>query len=194
MLKILNLGLNTQIVYYCLLLLILFWTFAHFGNKKTIQRPSLGIYLFTTILILLSFLLIFNFLSFPALERIIIPINGILSDIGVIVAISGILFVGWARIVLGGNWSGSTLAIKENHELITSGPYSIVRHPMYTGTLFILLGIAFTVGNIQSFLAVIMCLIAYLIRIYIEEKILRQKFPEYTSYKIKTKMLIPFLF
>src|ERR1700734_4427488 len=61
--------------------------------------------------------------------------------LGAAIAVAGILFAVWARAYLGRNWSRS-VTIKEDHELITTGPYTLVRHPIYTGILIGLLGTA----------------------------------------------------
>ena len=54
--------------------------------------------------------------------------------LGLLMVVAGLAFAVWARVHLGRNWSG-TVTVKENHELIRSGPYAIVRHPIYTGLL-----------------------------------------------------------
>ena len=69
-------------------------------------------------------------------------------------------FAGWARVFLGGNWS-SNVTLKEDHTLVRSGPYRIVRHPIYTGLLVALLGTAIALGELRCFLGVILAAIAW---------------------------------
>ena len=61
---------------------------------------------------------------------------------GFVLALLGIAFAVWARIQIGRNW-GVPMSLRENHELVTGGPYAIVRHPIYTGLFFALFGSAF---------------------------------------------------
>lgn len=99
----------------------------------------------------------------------------------------------WARAYLGKNWSDQP-STKVGHELVTSGPYHLVRHPIYTGVLLALVGTALATG--LAGLAAFVC--AGLIFIYgitVEEQILAQTFPEeYAGYRKRTKALIPFVF
>ena len=97
----------------------------------------------------------------------------------------------WARFVLGVMWS-AVPAVKEGHQLRTSGPYSITRHPIYTGMLGMLLGTMLVAGGgvwIISF-PVAVVLIEYKIRI--EEHLMTQEFPEdYPTYRKRVPQLIP---
>jgi protein-S-isoprenylcysteine O-methyltransferase Ste14 len=65
------------------------------------------------------------------------------------------LFSVWARVHIGRNWSG-VVTIKEGHELVDTGPYALVRHPIYTGLLVAFIGSAFARGNWSGVLAVFM--------------------------------------
>lgn len=70
----------------------------------------------------------------------------VLYWLGLLMVICGLAFAVWARIHLGRNWSG-TVTVKEDHELIRSGPYGIVRHPIYTGLLLAIAGTAIVFGE-----------------------------------------------
>jgi isoprenylcysteine carboxyl methyltransferase (ICMT) family protein YpbQ len=110
---------------------------------------------------------------------------------GTILCVAGIAFAIWARIHLGKNWSG-TPSIKEGHELITSGPYRFVRHPIYTGMLVALIGSAL-VNGIDLIILLIFCVV-FMLRIPVEERYMMQLFPDqYPEYKKRTKALIPFI-
>jgi hypothetical protein len=69
--------------------------------------------------------------------------------LGAVVTIAGLLFAIWAREHLGSNWSRS-VTIKQGHELITSGPYAVVRHPIYTGILTGFLSMAIAISQVRG--------------------------------------------
>ena len=98
----------------------------------------------------------------------------------------------WARLHLGRNW-GMPMTQRAEPELVTSGPYRFVRHPIYTGLLIAILGTAL-VNNLLG-LIVVAVLIAYFYFCgIVEERNLAVTFPDtYPEYKRRTKMLIPFL-
>jgi protein-S-isoprenylcysteine O-methyltransferase Ste14 len=107
----------------------------------------------------------------------------------VTIAFLGALFAVWARVTLGTNWSGTVATVKKDHELVQSGPYALARHPIYTGFLITMVGTALTVGTVAS---VIICAVAFFLRIQLEETVMTKHFPkEYPAYKKRTKALIP---
>jgi protein-S-isoprenylcysteine O-methyltransferase Ste14 len=111
---------------------------------------------------------------------------------GVVLCGLGVAFAIWARWHLGRNWSGAP-SIKEGHELVMSGPYHFVRHPIYTGMLLAILGSALVLGVVWAAVFFIFC-VNFLYRIPVEEKYMMQLFPKtYPAYKKGTKSLIPFI-
>lgn len=115
-----------------------------------------------------------------------------LGWIGAILTALGVLFAIWARFHLGRNWSPSP-AMKEHHELVTSGPYHFVRHPIYTGVLLATFGVALT-GNTFGLIIFPIALLIFAFRINREEKIMLKLFPDaYPRYQSRTKRLIPFI-
>ncbi len=134
---------------------------------------------------LLPFLPIFHFLNFA-------PVNPVLSSIGVIMCAAGLTFFVWARQRLGRNWN-PTVSVKKDQELVTSGPYRYVRHPMYAGGFFACIGSAIVCGGAWIFLLLILGPF-FLGRMGAEDKVMAQQFPnEYPAYKKRTKALIPFV-
>ena len=109
----------------------------------------------------------------------------------VLIGISMLLF-GWARIVLGGMYSGH-LQVKTDHTLVQQGPYRIIRHPAYAAYIIMGFGIAIGYSSLIGFLSIPLLLIPALIyRIFVEEKILSAEFgDEYMQYSHDTKRLIP---
>lgn len=104
----------------------------------------------------------------------------------------GVLFAIWARVHLGRNWSAAP-AVKEDHELVTSGPYRFVRHPIYAGVLLAVTGAALT-GSLFAVGILILFFVMVLRRIGKEEAIMLALFPnDYPGYRARTKKLIPFV-
>jgi protein-S-isoprenylcysteine O-methyltransferase Ste14 len=104
----------------------------------------------------------------------------------------GLLFAVWARRQLGGNWSG-TVTIKQDHELITSGPYAIVRHPIYTGLLLALAGSAIARGDLSGVLAVMLAFWALWRKLRLEERWLHEQFGQsFQAYCGRVAALLPF--
>jgi len=113
--------------------------------------------------------------------------------IGVALTAAGLLFAVWARVHIGRNWSG-TVTLKEEHELITSGPYRFARHPIYTGMLLALCGTALARGDWQGALAVLIVFLALWRKLRLEERWMREQFgARYEQYSARVKRLVPFL-
>ena len=108
-------------------------------------------------------------------------------------AASGLLAV-WARRHLGANWSGE-ISIKMEHQLIRTGPYRLIRHPIYTGMLGMFAGTALVLGELHALIGFALAMAAYVRKIRLEESNLVQAFgPEYHEYLRKTWALLPGLF
>ena len=116
----------------------------------------------------------------------------VLGAIGAIVFASGIALAIWARVYLGRNW-GMPMTQKAEPELVTSGPYRFVRHPIYSGLLAALLGTALA-SNLGGLIIVAVLGGYFYYSASVEEKNLTATFPNaYPAYRINTKMLIPFV-
>jgi protein-S-isoprenylcysteine O-methyltransferase Ste14 len=116
----------------------------------------------------------------------------VLGAIGAVVFACGIALAIWARINLGRNW-GMPMTQKDEPELVTSGPYRFVRHPIYTGLLTALLGTALAT-NLLGLIIVAVLGAYFYYSASVEEKNLIATFPTaYPEYRSRTKMLIPFV-
>lgn len=112
--------------------------------------------------------------------------------VGVALVVGGLGLAVWARIYLGRNW-GMPMTQKEEPELVTSGPYQFIRHPIYSGLLLALLGTALAT-NLYWLFAFALQGAYFIIGARVEERIMTRSFPEtYPAYRAATKMLIPFL-
>ena len=116
----------------------------------------------------------------------------VLGVIGVVVFASGIALAIWARVHLGRNW-GMPTTQKAEPELVTSGPYRFVRHPIYSGILTGVLGTALATNLIGLIIVGVLGAYFYY-SASVEEKNLTAAFPTaYPAYRTSTKMLIPFV-
>ena len=113
--------------------------------------------------------------------------------IGTAITAAGLGFSAWARVHLGRNWS-ATVTVKRDHELIRTGPYAIVRHPIYTGVLFGFIGTALAIGQWRGVLATVIVFAAFWRKLRLEERWMSETFgEEYRQYRARTRALIPFL-
>jgi protein-S-isoprenylcysteine O-methyltransferase Ste14 len=119
--------------------------------------------------------------------------TALLEDLATLMVIAGLLFAVWARVHLGSNWSGR-VCVKENHELIRSGPYHWVRHPIYTGLLLAILGTALVVGEWRGLVATALMVVSFWRKLRVEERVMRETFGDaYRQYCEHTTALIPFV-
>lgn len=111
---------------------------------------------------------------------------------GAIIATAGAILAFAARASIGRNW-GTPGSRKTDTELVTSGPYALVRHPIYTGILLMMIGTA--VGIVPTWWLVAAAAGAYFVQsARAEERFMAERFPDaYPAYRARTKMLLPFL-
>ena len=115
-----------------------------------------------------------------------------LQVIGLVIFLLGLALAVWARVYLGRNW-GMPMSEKADPELVTTGPYSTVRHPIYSGIILAMIGTAVAV-SLYWLLAVALMGAYFLFSAVTEERYMAGRFPEeYPTYKQSTKMLIPFI-
>ena len=123
--------------------------------------------------------------------------HGVDSDpwraaVGLVLFALGLGFAVWARVHIARNW-GTPMTQKDEPELVTSGPYGLVRHPIYSGILVAGLGTAVALSWVWL-AAVILPGIFFIYSATVEERYLTEQFPdEYPAYKRSTKMLVPYI-
>jgi protein-S-isoprenylcysteine O-methyltransferase Ste14 len=171
---------------------LIYWQIAAVHVKATERMEPGASRTFRSILFLAAIVLLMdNHIPMPWLYRTFIPVAMSSFWVGAAITIAGLLFAVWARVTIGTNWSRS-VTIKRGHELITSGPYSVVRHPIYTGILIGFLGTAIATTQYRGILAFLLVFLSLWHKLRLEERWMHDQFgPAYTAYARRTAALIP---
>jgi protein-S-isoprenylcysteine O-methyltransferase Ste14 len=172
----------------------LLWLLPAIFGKRTIQRQPSSSRIWQLVLLVAAYVLMANAdLGWSLLDLRLVPGGMRATTAGYSLLLAGMLFAAWARVFLGGNWS-SSVTLKQDHTLVRSGPYRIVRHPIYTGLLVALLGTAIVLGELRCFLGVMLAAIAWKIKSITEEALMVQQFgDQYTRYRTQVKALVPYI-
>jgi len=172
----------------------IYWGVHFRGNKETVHQKRTFIRMFAVISIYAAFALIYvPYLSIGVLAARLVPQTDVSGIIGAVLCGSGICFSIWSRSTLGKNWSGP-VTLKKGHNLIRNGPYAIVRHPIYFGSLVSLTGSAVTTAEVRGFVGVLLVLFTLKKKMDEEESLLASHFSEYSDYRQRVKKLIPFIY
>ena len=170
------------------------WISARDVKASTRREPPLSRLLHIGPMVLGAAMLWLPRLGIAALDARFMPWAPWEFPAGVLVTVGGLAFAVWARRHIGRNWS-AIVTLKQDHELVTSGPYAWVRHPIYTGLLFGFLGSAFALGQWRGLLAVAIVYLSLLRKYRLEERWMRERFGiAYDAYRARVKALVPFLF
>ena len=172
----------------------LIWFVASFGVKKATRHEDPWSRLSNTAPIwICAFLLVVSPSWLGPLLLRLVPQDLTYYGIGAVLTVIGLGFAVWARYHIGRNWSG-VITVKEDHALIRTGPYAIVRHPIYSGLILAILGAVLARGDTAALLAFAFMLYAVLRRVGIEERWMSETFGrDYADYKASTPALIPFV-
>jgi protein-S-isoprenylcysteine O-methyltransferase Ste14 len=116
----------------------------------------------------------------------------LLWGIGLALFVLGLALAVWARIYIGRNW-GTPMSRKQEPELVTTGPYHTIRHPIYSGIILGMIGTAIAVS--WYWVIAVAVIGAYFVYSAVnEERYMAEQFPAtYPDYKRSTKMLVPFV-
>ena len=154
------------------------------------HEPFAGRLVYMVILIL-GFVLLFGRLRIPYGQMRLWSASRIADALGLAIQAIGLAFSVWARRALGKNWS-ARVTIGAKQELIVAGPYRIVRHPIYSGLLFALIGTAVIAGNLNALVGFLLILVSVVIKLGREESALREHFGEaYADYARRVPALVP---
>jgi protein-S-isoprenylcysteine O-methyltransferase Ste14 len=174
---------------------LLYWRIKAAGTKTTKRIEPAA----SQILRALAFLIVIVLLSIPRiplpwLYRQLWPTGIWPFCVGAAVTVLGLLFAVWARQYLGSNWSHA-VTVMQGHDLITTGPYALVRHPIYTGILTGFLGTAIALSQVRGVIGFVLIFLVLWPKLRMEEEWMRSHFGEmYTTYAHQTAALVPYLF
>jgi protein-S-isoprenylcysteine O-methyltransferase Ste14 len=172
---------------------LIYWFYSSLTAKRTVKRDWV-FFLTRIVLVVVAIWLIGTYR--PDAAQPYVPFSAthpVMGVVGAALVVVGIAYAIYARYYLGRNW-GMPRAVKENPELVTTGPYAQVRHPIYTGVILAVLGSALT-GGWWWIVIFIGAAAYYIFAATQEEKLLAKTFPDtYPAYKARTKMLVPYLF
>jgi len=168
------------------------WVLWAIRTKPTERRESVGSRLSYTLPVFAGCCLLFaRRVGLAWLYWPILPPARWVTALAVALTAAGLLFAIWARLHLGGNWSG-TVTMKVGHELIRSGPYEWVRHPIYSGIFLALLGTALERRQLRGVIALPLIYAGFLRKIRREEQFMGTLFGAgYDEYVRTTGALIP---
>jgi protein-S-isoprenylcysteine O-methyltransferase Ste14 len=169
-----------------------YWYIAAYNVKSTTREESFASRAGHIVpLVIAGYLLWARRLPDNFLGQTIFPRSAVLFFTGAAIVAAGLLFAIWARRYLGRNWSG-TVTLKQDHELIRTGPYRYVRHPIYTGLLIAFVGSALARDEWRGVLAVAIAYLALWRKLLLEERWMIETFGDaYRRFREEVPALIP---
>ena len=174
------------------MLFALFWLVSAIKRKETKKRESMLQRLLYMLPLMAAFILVFRpAVRYGWLGQRFLPDAAVMQWIAVLLTASGVAIAFWARWHLGANWSG-VVTLKEGHELIRTGPYQFIRHPIYTGILLMLVGTMVAIGEVRGLIALLMAWASFYVKARREESFLAQEFgPRFAEHSEHTGMFLP---
>lgn len=173
---------------------LLYWRLKSQDTKATQRLEPAG----SRIVRAIVFLIVIALLSWPYIPLAwlywhFLPPAPWTFFLGAAITTAGLLFAVWARVHLGRNWS-SSVTIKQDHQLIVTGPYAIARHPIYTGILTGFLGMAIATTQARGLLAFVLVFFVLWFKFRMEEQWMRNQFGDaYATYTKRVAALVPFI-
>jgi protein-S-isoprenylcysteine O-methyltransferase Ste14 len=166
----------------------IYWLLAAFSMKK--ERPAWSHELRIRAVLIVVVIVLVRLGAFHGGDLTSDPWR---ASLGLILFAIGLGFAIWARVHIGRNW-GTPMSQRDKPELVTSGPYHLVRHPIYSGILIAAIGTAVAMDwSLLVVVALAGCYFSY--SATVEERYMTTQFPDtYPAYKHSSKMFVPFIF
>src|ERR1700735_2574975 len=174
------------------ILFVLYWLGSALNRKKTKRRESIVQRMLYILPLIVAFCFLYRYgFGYGWLGTRFLPDTPLVRWPGVLIPAAGVAIAFWARFHLGSNWSG-VVTLKEGHELIRTGPYRTIRHPIYTGILIGFLGSAIVNGQVRGLIAMAVVWLSFFIKARREEKLLTQEFgAKFEEHRQHTGMFLP---
>ncbi|HVB39812.1 MAG TPA: isoprenylcysteine carboxylmethyltransferase family protein [Terriglobales bacterium] len=179
----------------CWMALGAYWLVTWTRVKATVEREGVSEWMRHRAPLAAAYVLLLD----SELDRIHLSLGALpapewLRAMGVAITMAGLALAIGARRTLGGNWS-ATVTLKQGHTLTTNGPYRWVRNPIYTGILSMIVGTALVEGRGRGWLALMLAIAAFLVKIQQEERFMQRQFPQdFPAYRRRTAALVPLLY
>lgn len=169
-----------------------YWFWAARNQKRVQQREPVLPRLFHIIYMVCGFVLLYSKDSrLAALNRRFLHDRPWIEMLGAVLTVAGVAFAIWARRHIGKNWSAQ-VTIRKEHDLIRTGPYARIRHPIYTGLLLAVAGTAIVIGEYRALLALALIFIGFTFKAKREELLLTKEFgPAFDEHRRETGFFLP---
>jgi protein-S-isoprenylcysteine O-methyltransferase Ste14 len=179
----------------CWIILWGYWLVSARTQKAAKKHESGSERMGQVLAVLVCYILLFEpFMGYGWLGFRFVAKRDDLELAGLLITALGVAFAIWARAHLGANWSAA-VSIRADHELIHTGPYRRIRHPIYTGMIMASAGTALVLGQVRGLIAVAIFLTAFYLKARKEERWLAQEFGDkFKAHTRYTGMFLPKFF
>jgi len=176
----------------CWMVFFLYWAISALSSKVAKKSESILARFQRMVPLVVAYsLLFYQWTSVGWLGKRFVADTSASAVIGVALTAAGVAFAIWARWHLGSNWS-AVVTIREAYELIRTGPYRRIRHPIYTGMLLAMAGTGLALGEVRGLLAFTITLLAFYWKARKEEVWLTHEFGEkFEAHTRQTGMFLP---
>jgi protein-S-isoprenylcysteine O-methyltransferase Ste14 len=183
------------VISWCWIVFWVYWTLGARRKHASRRQATLAFTILNTAVLYVGLILVLSglfdvgVLSFQFANAAVW-----VNVVGTALVLAGVALAIWSRRVLGANWSG-VVRIVEGQHLVRSGPYRVVRNPIYSGIVLAVLGAALVRGTVGALAGVVLVVLALWLKGRMEERFLVVEFgEEYAAYQREVKFLIPFVF
>ena len=179
---------------YVWLAWLISWFAAAAWSDRAVNRPSLRRQLWYRATTMCGALLMFGVFGIRRYDIRFWELDGGVGWLLVAIAVGGVLFMWWARLHLGRLWSASVTR-KADHHVIDTGPYAVVRHPIYTGLLLAIAATVFVRATAETLAGAAILATGIYVKARTEEAFLRDQLgaETYDAYARRVPMLVPFI-